>query len=237
MSPADMSSLHDAYQLIDEMSASKQTSYILQFLWRDLTSSFDVVGPYFTSSSQLESKFIVSCILQSLRIFHLYGFHTCAVVCDGASANVSALKSTCGTSGAYGIGPTTSTDRHNVKPYFSNPFDPDQHIFWLICPSHQVSMCLCVCIQYHYVCVRCRSAVLPCTLYCMNMYTYGNSSVCCSWRIWSMRYTPHERMELKLFSIRAVLLAGWISTICGWGSVKGGKEDMPEWYQSSEKRI
>ena len=180
MSPADMSSLHDAYQLVDEMSASKQTSYILQFLWRDLTSSFDVVGPYFTSSSQLESKFIVSCILQSLRIFHLYGFHTCAVVCDGASANFSALKSTCSTSGAYGIGPTTSTDRHNVKPYFSNPFDPDQHIFWLICPRHQVSMCLCVCIQYHYVCVHCRTAVLPCTLYCMNMYTYGNSSVCCS---------------------------------------------------------
>ena len=74
MSPDDMSSLHDAYQLVDETSASKQTSYILQFLWRDLTSSFDVVGPYFTSSTQLESKFIVSCILQSLRIFHLYGF-------------------------------------------------------------------------------------------------------------------------------------------------------------------
>ena len=60
MSPDDMSSLHNAYQLVDETFASKQTSYILQFLWRDLTSSFDIVGPYFASSSQLESKFIVS---------------------------------------------------------------------------------------------------------------------------------------------------------------------------------
>ena len=150
MSPDDMSSLHDAYQLVDEASASKQTSYILQFLWRDLTSSFDVVGPYFTSSSQLESKFIVSCILQCLRIFHLYGFHTSALVCDGASANVSALKSTCGTSGAYGVR-STATDRHKIEPYFSNPFDPNRKIFWVICPSHQVSermrVCMCVCVQ------------------------------------------------------------------------------------------
>ena len=116
MSPDDMSSLHDACQLVDQTSASKQTSYILQFLWRDLTSSCDVVGPYFSSSSQLESKFIVSCILQSVRVFHLYGFHTCALVCDGVSANVSALKSTCGTSGAYGVG-STSTDRHKVEPF------------------------------------------------------------------------------------------------------------------------
>ena len=138
MSPDDMSSLHDAYQLVDETSASKQTSYILQFLWRDLTSSFDVVGPYFTSSSQLESKFIVSCILQCIRIFNLYGFDTSALVCDGASANVSALKSTCGTSGAYGVR-SASADRHKIEPYFSNPFDPNRKIFWIICPSHQVS--------------------------------------------------------------------------------------------------
>lgn len=102
MTSDDMSSLHDAYQLVDEANATKQTSYILQFLWRDLTSSFDVVGPYFTSSSQLESKFVLACVLQSIRVFHLYGFHTSVIVCDGAAANVSALKSTCGVSGAYG---------------------------------------------------------------------------------------------------------------------------------------
>ena len=133
--PEDMSSLYDAYQFVEETSAAKQTSYILQFLWRDLTSSFDVVGPYFTSSSQLE---IVSCILQTLRVFHLYDFHTSVLVCDGASSNVSALKSSCDAHGACGVNPTSS-DRYAVELWFTNPFDTDRKIVWVICPSHQVS--------------------------------------------------------------------------------------------------
>ena len=76
MTADQMSSLSDIYQLIDEDSATRQTSYILQTLWRDLTSSFDVVGPYFTSSSPLESKFILFCVLSTLRLFHLYSLST-----------------------------------------------------------------------------------------------------------------------------------------------------------------
>lgn len=142
MNPEEMSSLHDAYQLLNEETAAKQTSYILQFLWRDLTSSFDVVGPYFTSSGPLESKFIMSCILQTLRLFHLYNFHTCALVCDGASSNVSAVKWFSGVNGAYGVkrsGDEHTADKHAVKPWFTNVFDPDRKIFWVICPSHQVN--------------------------------------------------------------------------------------------------
>lgn len=126
MNVDDMPTLHNAYQLVNEESAREHTSYILQFLWRDLTSSFDVVGPYYTSSGPLESKFIVSCVFQSLRLFYLYHFNTCALVCDGASANVSALKLTCGTSGAYGVSTSTESDgdQHKVEPYFSHPFQP-----------------------------------------------------------------------------------------------------------------
>ena len=57
MNVDDMSALHDAYQLVNEESAREHTSYILQFLWRDLTSSFDVVGP-----------------------FYLYHYNTCALI-------------------------------------------------------------------------------------------------------------------------------------------------------------
>ena len=39
-------SLADIYQFIDQDQA-KQTFYILEFLWRDLTSKFDIVGPIF----------------------------------------------------------------------------------------------------------------------------------------------------------------------------------------------
>ena len=137
MSPEDMSSLHDAYQIVNEDTATKQTSYILQFLWRDLTSSFDVVGPYFTSNGQLESKFIVSCILRTVRLFHLYRFYTFVLVCDGASANVSAVKYFSGVSGAYGKD-EHAVDKHGIQPWFTHIFDPSKKIFWVICPSHQV---------------------------------------------------------------------------------------------------
>ncbi len=111
------------------MPRSKLAIYILQFLWRDLTSSFDVVGPYFTSNGPLESK----------SKSHLYQFFTCVMVCDGASSNVSAIKSFCGVSGAYAIS-SDKDDKHAIQPWFSNPFDPERKVFWVICPSHQVSI-------------------------------------------------------------------------------------------------
>ena len=120
------------------LPAKIQTICYIQFLWRDLTSSFDVVGPYFSSSNPLEAKFIMSCVLQTLRVFHLYGFFTSALVCDGASTNISALKCTCGKLGAYGID-STQPDPHKIEPYFSHPFAPGKKIFWIVCPSHQVS--------------------------------------------------------------------------------------------------
>ena len=50
MSTEDQASLHDVYHLFDKDKAIEQTAYIMQFLWRDFTSSYDIVGPYFTSS-------------------------------------------------------------------------------------------------------------------------------------------------------------------------------------------
>lgn len=125
----ELASLTDLYQLLDPQCRTKQTTYILQFLWRDLTLPFNVVGPYFTIS---ESKFILSCVLdpESMRMFHLYGFKTYALVCDAAAANVSVIKTTTGVHGAYG--------NSEVKPEFKNPFDPTRMVYWIICPSQQV---------------------------------------------------------------------------------------------------
>ena len=106
---------------------------------RDLTSSFDIVGPYFTSSGTMESKFILSCVMETLKLFHLYGFKTSVLVCDGASTNLCTIKATMGTSGAFGMGPNVHRP-HEVQPRFDNPFSPGHRIFW-ICPSHQVHMC------------------------------------------------------------------------------------------------
>ena len=92
MSYEELASLSDIYQLMQQDCKTEQTSYILQFLWRDLTSSYDVVGPYFTSSGSVEGKFILSCLLETIKLFHIYEFRTCALVCDAAASNVSVIK-------------------------------------------------------------------------------------------------------------------------------------------------
>ena len=43
MTAEDQVSLHDLYQQFSRDGKVKQTSYILQFLWRDLTSEFDIL--------------------------------------------------------------------------------------------------------------------------------------------------------------------------------------------------
>ena len=53
MSYEEMSSLMDVYQSISSDARVKMTTYIVQFLWRDLTSSFDIVGPYFIKDPTL----------------------------------------------------------------------------------------------------------------------------------------------------------------------------------------
>ena len=64
-------SLHDVFQLFDNEHRTKQTSYILQFLWRDLTSSFDIVDPYYTSEETMPAKVICSYIFETIKLFQV----------------------------------------------------------------------------------------------------------------------------------------------------------------------
>ena len=137
MTSKDQASLHDVYQMLDGSETIQQTSYILQFLWRDLTSSFDIVGPYFTCGGSLASKFILACVLETLRLFQMHGFKTSVLVCDGAASNLTTIKATMGIHGAFGSCNDTG-DPHKVEPWFINPFNPPNKIYWIICPSHQV---------------------------------------------------------------------------------------------------
>jgi len=45
MTSKDMSSLVDVYQILQSPKSVAQTAYIFQFLWRDLTSSYDLTLP------------------------------------------------------------------------------------------------------------------------------------------------------------------------------------------------
>ena len=55
MNPEDMSSLHDIYASLGD-GQPKQASYMLQFVWRDLTYSFDIIGLYYSSSESLKTQ-------------------------------------------------------------------------------------------------------------------------------------------------------------------------------------
>ena len=119
MTSKDQASLHDVYQMLDGSETTQQTSYILH-LWRDLTSSLNIVGPYFTCSGSLASKFILACVLETLQLFQMHGFKTSVLVYDGAASNLTTIKATMGIHGAFGM----CSDLHKVEPWFINPFNP-----------------------------------------------------------------------------------------------------------------
>ena len=136
LSPEDMALLHDIYQEIDSGDKIKKASYILQFLWRDVSSNFDVIGPYYTSESGLDHKFIMACILETIHLLSLYGFHTVLLICDGASANLKLLKLLCGEEPkVFPI--LDGADRYKVKTSFYN-ICSNKTIHVIICPSHQL---------------------------------------------------------------------------------------------------
>ena len=98
-----MASLQDVYEQLKTPKALKASEF-LQFLWRDLTSDFEVIEPYYSSHKGMESKFIILCLMNSIHAFHIYVFETMAVIRDGASANLKAVKYLkTEQSGAYGI--------------------------------------------------------------------------------------------------------------------------------------
>ena len=50
MSSDDLGSLHDVYQTLNPHHRVEHATYVLQYLWRDLSSDFDVIGPYFPTT-------------------------------------------------------------------------------------------------------------------------------------------------------------------------------------------
>ena len=134
----DMSSLHDIYQELSEDDKTKKASYILQFLWRDVVTNVDIIGPYYTSQEGLDHKFIMSCVMETMHLFYLYDFQVVLLICDGASANLKLLKLLC--SGDCGVFPILENEgirRYEVPTALRNIYTGgDVHV--LICPLHQL---------------------------------------------------------------------------------------------------
>lgn len=115
MTEDEMASLCDIYQTMDPERKTRKTKSILQTIWRDLSSKFDVLGPYFTSETGLDTKNLITITQETIMKFHWFGFSTTVIVVDGASSNLSMIKLwTERRKGAYGI--RDETDKHIVKP-------------------------------------------------------------------------------------------------------------------------
>jgi hypothetical protein len=61
MEEGEYTSLVDIYEDLKTVSdVPKPKEYFLQFLWRDLTSNFDVIGPHYSSDTTMDSVFCLN---------------------------------------------------------------------------------------------------------------------------------------------------------------------------------
>ena len=92
MTHDELSSLCDVYATLKPDYRKQQTNIILQTLWRDLTSDFDIIGPHYTSDNPFQHSALCRLLMDSIHQFNIHGFETVAVVCDGASSNLTMIK-------------------------------------------------------------------------------------------------------------------------------------------------
>eukprot|EP00734_Pompholyxophrys_sp_LG126_P000444 Pompholyxophrys_sp_v1_NODE_188_length_1286_cov_1.308692.p3 type:complete len:111 gc:universal NODE_188_length_1286_cov_1.308692:374-706(+) len=76
-----MVGLCDVYKTIDS-EKDIPASYILQTLWRDCTSDFDFVGPYFPSANRFDHKFLITCFLDTSKMGEVHGFQVGMLIVD-----------------------------------------------------------------------------------------------------------------------------------------------------------
>jgi hypothetical protein len=137
MTRDDCEQLKDVYS--DDLEKEpRPTQYVLQFLWRDMSSNFDVMGPYYCLERSLNHKLLMNCMFETIRCMEAYGFLVNGLVCDGASENLSLIKCTMNTQGAFGHTQLGGTLNFDINPSFQNPFDLTRTIFWVICPTHRL---------------------------------------------------------------------------------------------------
>lgn len=147
----ELTVLHDVFSTTVQPGAQK-ASYVLQFLWRDLTSSYDLVGPYFPISSSIQSGTLQEFVMLTLKAFQAYRFRVSIILCDGASSNLSLLKILTGYARAkFPVNETAANlrDKCYLKASFPSPEDPcGWPEFVMICPSHHVTAMYCYSVLY-----------------------------------------------------------------------------------------
>lgn len=131
----------------DRDAAMCQAEYSVQFLFRDLFSSGDVIGPCFMMNRSMSSSVIDSLVRETLMAFYRKDFRIIALVFDGASANLSYAKSMFSEHISGSFGKSCSVDysgerlpddleQFRVPSSIPHPIEPDGRLFVVVCPSH-----------------------------------------------------------------------------------------------------
>lgn len=141
VSEDELKVLHDVYSTAVQ-PGSQKASYIVQFLWWDLTFGFDLIGPYFPIESSMTSSVLQELIMLCLKALTSYGFKVSILSCDGASLYLTVLKLLSGSPRAQfpaNADAETSREWYKVEASFIIPEDPHRNpVFLMICQSHQV---------------------------------------------------------------------------------------------------
>jgi len=82
ITPEELPFLQDIFESVDP-ARNLITSYILQFLWRDLTSSYSIIGPHLACEKSWDHSFLYDCVMRTVKLFSLYNFCLKVLICDG----------------------------------------------------------------------------------------------------------------------------------------------------------
>ena len=79
-----------------------------------------------TYASSVDSKFVLACVLETVKLFQCHGLKTSVLVCDGGSSNIATIKACHNHHGAYSV--TDCEDKFAVQPWMTNPFNPPPNL-------------------------------------------------------------------------------------------------------------
>ena len=122
ITPEELPFFQDIFESVDP-SQNIKASYLLQFIWRDLTSSYSIIGPHFACEKSWDHSFLYDCVMRTVKLFSLYKFRVKVLVCDGASSNLALLKVLAGYKACQipVKEEGTGIERYLPKMTFSNP--------------------------------------------------------------------------------------------------------------------
>ncbi len=52
----------------------RAAEYFLQFLWRDVSSSFDIIGPHYSTVRSMDAHFTYACLMDCIDAFQAFKF-------------------------------------------------------------------------------------------------------------------------------------------------------------------